>query len=271
MKSQEGKAIGVLDSGLGGLTVLRELGRLFPNESVVYFGDNANCPYGNRSGEEILELSVKALNFLKGRDIKIAAIACNTISVLIDKLRPLFDFPIVSIIEAACDEVAGMGIRRVGVFATKFTISQGLYGKLLCRRQPEMKVYGIPSPVLAALVDEARFDSPAARAETARLAAALRETDPEARHAILGCTHYPIVMDLFEEAAPDIHFINPAEAQAKAIGALLKEHGLLADGETPRLDIYTSGEKKQYEAAIGKLMIQRDAALHILRGHDKIK
>lgn len=266
MKNQTEKPIGVLDSGLGGLTVVRELERLFPRENIIYYGDNANCPYGNRSSEEILELSVNMLDFMKKQGVKTAAIACNTISVLIDKLRPRYDFPIISIIEAACENVADLGLERVGIFATKFTISQGLYDKLLRRLSPEMKVHGIPSPTLAALVDEAKFDSPATKAEAARLVSALREIDPETKHAVLGCTHYPVVIDLFEEAAPDINLINPAEAQAKAVGLLLEKKGLLSEAEKPRLDIYTSGERQQYEAAIRKLGIKREAALHIFRG-----
>ena len=276
MVRQDGQPIGVIDSGLVGLTVVRELRRLLPLERIAYFGDNANCPYGNRPREEILELSMAMLDFLGKKGIKIAAIACNTISALAGELRERYNFPIVSIIEAACEYTAGLGLSQAGIFATNFTISCGLYENLLRRQRPEIKAYGIPSPTLAALVDEGQFDSPAAREEARRLIAMLREKHPEARHAILGCTHYPIVIDLFEAEAPDIAFINPAEAQAKAVQSLLKKNGLLegeppegggqpyGTGKAPILEIYTSGETRQYDAALKKLNISRPLSVFVI-------
>ena len=265
MGEENRKRIGVLDSGLGGLTVAKELGRLLPLESVVYFGDNANCPYGNRPKEEILKLTIAMLDFLQKQDIKIAAVACNTISTLIDQLRERYDFPIVSIIEEACKYAAGQELSQVGVFATEFTIQQGVYEKLLKKLRPETQVYGKASRTLAAMVDEGRFYDPAVKEEIHALLAALLQEHPELKHIVLGCTHYPIVQDLFEQAAPGLSFINPAQVQAKAVGTLLSERGLLTDATASHLDIYTSGEKSQYEAALKKLDIRRPLTVHIIK------
>ena len=262
---QAQKKIGVLDSGLGGLTVVKELLQILPGESIVYFGDNANCPYGNRSREEILKLSSAMLDFLRERGVKIAAIACNTISTLIEPLRRCCEFPIVSIIEAASEYVAAMKLSQAGLFATEFTIRQGLYEKLIQKIHPKTKVYGQASRTLAALVDSGEFDSPAAKAEVASLLHTIKEAHPALDHIVLGCTHYPIVQGLFEQAAPDIKFINPAEVQAKAVQALLLQRGLLAETPEPCLDIFTSGNKTQYRKALKKLKIQRQANINIIK------
>jgi glutamate racemase len=261
MEKQTEKRIGVLDSGLGGLTLVREMERLLPHEGIVYFGDNSNCPYGNRPEEEILKLSTAMLDFLRGKGIKAAAIACNTISAIADRLRERYDFPIVSIIEAACESVAGMGLSKIAVFATEVTIRQGMYGKPLRRLCPKTEVFGLPSRTLAALIDSCRFDDSATESEVKSLLGALRESHPDIKHAVLGCTHYPIVGDLFAKSAPDITFINPALAQAGALKELLSERGLLCDTPQPELEICTSGEKTLYEAALKKLEIQRHAAI----------
>ena len=260
MEDQNDQPIGVIDSGLGGLTVVRELVNILPSESIAYFGDNANCPYGNRSSDEILKLSTAMLDFLGNKGIKIAAIACNTISVLGSELRKRYNFPLVSIIEAACSYAAELKVKQIGVFATNFTIRGGLYEKLLNRLNPEIKTCSIPSPTLASIVDEGQMDSPAARNEVKRLISELMEKSPDSRHVILGCTHYPIVMDLFKAEAPFITFINPAQAQAEAVKALLCKNSLLKrepiDGNnTAHLKIFTSGKERQYHAVLEKLNI----------------
>jgi len=261
MESQREKFIGVLDSGLGGLTVVRELERILPNESIVYFGDNANCPYGNRQKEEILNLSHAMLDFLQNRGVKIAAIACNTISTLVAGFRTRYGFPVVSIIEEACNYIARENLEQIAVFATEFTIKQGFYNTLLGQLSPETRVYGIPSRALAALVDEGDFYSTAIYEEVRSLLKLLRQNHPEVKHAVLGCTHYPIVQDIFEKEAPDISFINPAAVQADAVKALLTEGGLLNDTPAPLLDINTTGKKQPYEAAVKKLAISRPFAI----------
>jgi glutamate racemase len=255
------KRIGVLDSGLGGLTLVREMERLLPCESIVYMGDNSNCPYGNRSEEEILGLSYAMLDFLREKDVKIAAIACNTISTIADRLRERYEFPIVSIIETACESAAGMGLSKIAVFATEFTIRRSLYAKLLGRLSPNTEVFGFPSRTLATLIDSGRFDDSATEMEVKALLRNLSESHPDVRNVILGCTHYVIVEGLFKKSAPDINFINPAQAQAEAIKRLLSERGLLYDTPRSGLDIYTSGEKSLYKTALEKLGIRRHAVI----------
>ena len=266
------RPVGVLDSGLGGLTFVREMETLLPGESIVYYGDNANCPYCNRPREEILNLSISMLDLLQKQNVKIAAIACNTISIVADELRKHYEFPIVSIIEEVCEYTAGLKLAQVGLFATEFTISQGLYTTLIQRLSPETKVFGVSSRSLAALVDKGRFNAAEIVDEVRSLLNTLTMAHPEVEHIILGCTHYPIVLDLFEDLAPGLTFINPAWAQAKAVETLLSGRALLADSthnatEFPaheNLEIFTSGEKLTYETALKKLDIKRQANFTIV-------
>jgi len=265
MGNQKEKKIGVVDSGLGGLTVVRELERLLPEESIAYFGDNANCPYGNRPKGEILDLSRAMLDFMREQGVKIVAIACNTISILAGELRTQYDFPIVSIIEAACSHAAAQNFDQIGLFATEFTVKAGLYNTLIHSRSPETKVYGVPSRTLAALVDDAHFNENAAETEIRSMLDLLLKAAPRVKHVILGCTHYPLVQELFEKAAPGLSFINPAVLHAEAVKAQLEEQGLLRETPQPNLEIFTSGEKSQYERAITKLGIRGPFTLSIIK------
>lgn len=254
--------IGVLDSGVGGLTVVRELERLMPCESIFYYGDSANCPYGNRQKEEILELTLVMLDFLRKKGVKIVAIACNTISAIIDMYREAYDFPIVSIVEAASEYTASLELDEVGILATGFTINERIYETLIHSLRPNTRVYGQASRILAELVDAGRYDSPETRAEVNALLRALLKTQPDLRNIVLGCTHYTIVREQFLSAAPGITFIDPAPEQAKAVGAILERQGLLTGERKASLDIFTSGSEALYSSMLKKLEINIPASVH---------
>ena len=153
-----GNPIGVMDSGIGGLTVARELQRILPGEDIIYFGDSANCPYGNKTSDQIFELSSHMLQFLGDNGVKCTAIACNTISTMADRLRPCFDYKIVSIVEEAAKYVLREHLKSVGLIATEFTVASGKYAELIHEGDPECKVVGKGPPLLAALVDRGDFN-----------------------------------------------------------------------------------------------------------------
>jgi glutamate racemase len=173
----------------------------------------------------------------------------------------------VSIVEAACEYVArhtAPGKQAVGVFATEFTIRQGTYASLLKKLRPEIELFGVPSRTLAALIDEGRFDDPVIATEVESMLGNMKKVNSEVPQIVLGCTHYPIVQDIFEKAAPGIKFINPAKVQAEKVKAILSEQNILSDLAEPNLNIFTSGEKIQYDRAIKKLKIQRSYKLSII-------
>ena len=211
-----GNPIGVMDSGIGGLTVVRELQRILPGEDIIYFGDSANCPYGNKTSDQIFELSSHMLQFLGDNGVKCTAIACNTISTMADRLRPCFDYKIVSIVEEAAKYVLREHLKSVGLIATEFTVASGKYAELIHEGDPECKVVGKGSPLLAALVDRGDFNQHDINTEIRTQVDNILARE-KVENLILGCTHYPIVEENFHECYPEMHLINPALEQANAV------------------------------------------------------
>ena len=246
------RPIGVLDSGVGGLTVVQSLRELLPGEDLIYFGDSANCPYGNRTKEDILRLMNNILDFMESRQVKAIAVACNTLSTLYDEYAPQRHTPIFSIVQAAANDVARRQLKEVGLVCTEFTANSGLYEKLIDEQCPGLPVYTASNHNLASTLDQGRFDEVPdnVRANMERLFAKGR---PD--HVILGCTHYPIVADEFRKAAPGVTFLNPAHAQAEDIRKWLSENGLLREERKGRLDVYTSGETHFYREMCERLGI----------------
>ena len=239
------RPIGVMDSGIGGLTVVRELQRILPGEDIIYFGDSANCPYGNKSSDRIFELSCNMLRFLGENGAKCTAIACNTISTMVERLRPCFDYKIIGIVECAADYVVREGLDKVGLIATEFTVASGNYDALIHKGNPDCRVVGKGSPLLAALVDRGDFNRHDINLEiTTQVDNILAREKVE--NLILGCTHYPIVEENFRECYPGMKLINPALEQANAVQRFLAEEKALNPQEKGTFTICTSGDPQVY-------------------------
>jgi len=251
---QNERPIGVLDSGVGGLTVVRQLQRLLPGEDIVYYGDSANCPYGNRSEDEIFALAMNMLRHLEERQVKCVAIACNTISTLIDRLRPECPFPLLSIVEAGSDYVVREKLRRVGLFATEFTVKTGAYDKRIHAEAPDCEIISKGSPNLAALVDRGDFDQKAIDEEIYEQIDVILSRAP-VEELILACTHFPIVLENFHRCYPQLRFIDPAEQQAAGVRDLLVYRSLTNPQVRGKLAIETSGDPAVYLAISKKLKL----------------
>ena len=182
--------IGVMDSGIGGLTVVRELQRILPGEDIIYFGDSANCPYGNKTADQIFELSCHMLQFLGSNGVKCTAVACNTISTMAERLRPCFDFRIISIVEEAAKYVIREKLSSVGLIGTEFTVASGKYAELIHQGNPDCHVVGKGSPLLAALVDRGDFNQHDINLEITTQVDNILSRE-KVNDLILGCTHYP--------------------------------------------------------------------------------
>jgi len=272
--------IGVIDSGMGGLTVVRSLFLRNVPADIVYVGDNANVPYGNRPLDEIVELTLRMLKVLSEHNIRIVAIACNTISATIERLKPYWVYPIIDIISPVAQFLANCGESDIGLFATEFTVRSGLHAKLVGEINPGVHIHGVPSRRLAALIDESIEDESAIREEISSMLAQLAALHP-VHKVLLGCTHYPIVMDLFEKLAPEKEYIDPADLQAKAIIDLLNETELksrsiengregvsteiekqakgvlFSETAKPSLEIVTSGTEDAYRTMLSRLGIPK--------------
>lgn len=247
--------IGVIDSGVGGLTTVKECRKILPNESILYFGDNANVPYGNRSEEEIYRLTKNSIDFLIGKGVKAIAIACNTISAIIPKYFSDYQVPIISIIEPTAEKIVKEKIDEVGILATKFTIESKAYNKAIGARDSKIKVYGEACPELAGIIDRGTFTYEEVKDVVYKhMENILRDKD--LKNIVLGCTHYPIVENVFRDFRADINYINPAYEQVKYIEKWLEERDLRNKEANPKFEIYTSGSSENYYKMIDLLDIE---------------
>lgn len=251
---QNKRPIGVIDSGVGGLTVIRQLQRLLPGEDIIYFGDSANVPYGNRSEDEIFALTMNMLRYLEAQEVKCVAIACNTISTLVDRLRPECPFPVLSIVEAGADYIVREKLPRVGLLATEFTVQKGAYDARIHAKAPDCVVVSKGSPNLAALIDKGDFDQAAINEEIYAQVDVILAREP-VEDLLLACTHFPIVSDNFHACYPQLRLIDPAEQQAAAVRDLLVARGLINPQVRGTLTIATSGDPTVYLNVVKRLNI----------------
>ncbi len=237
--------IGVMDSGIGGLSVVKELEKILPHQDIIYFGDNLNCPYGSKSREQILDLSKRAVSFLQSQDVCCIVIACNTISTLAPLLREGCSIPIFSIVESAADLVIRLGLYSVGLIATEFTVKSGQYEQLIHKAFPECKIVSVDSPFLAEFVDRGESDDNIINDEIRKRVDAILSKMPVG-HLILGCTHYPLVERNFKMCYPNLELINPAEAQTLSVKKYLEKSDLLYESGSGSFNVFTSGNPLIY-------------------------
>ena len=250
LEMEKDKAIGVFDSGIGGLTVVREIMRNIPDERIIYFGDTARLPYGNKSRETIIRFSRQILHFLQTRDVKALVIACNTASALaLETIQKEVDIPIIGVVKTGA-KVACKTTRnnRIGVIATKATISSGLYTDFIHQIRPEAEVIGKACPLFVPLVEEGWRKDPVTREVAARYLEELKDKDIDT--LILGCTHYPLLRSLIGDIMGDqVTLVNPAYETALQLKELLQEHGIASDtkpqGENP-YEFYVSDAAESF-------------------------
>lgn len=242
------RPIGVFDSGVGGLTVLREILRRSPAESTVYLGDNARTPYGVRPDEEVLAFSMQSLDALAMRDVKAIVVACNTsTAVALGALRRRYDLPILGVIRPGASAAAlASRNRRVGVIATPATIRSHAYFAAIKDENPAVEVYEHATPALVPLVEAGFLTGPAAETTVAEsLAPLLGERDasgefifPKPAGAsidtlLLGCTHYPLLRSVIAaQVGERVAIVDSATATASALAELLSVNGLETPGSS---------------------------------------
>ena len=264
------RPIGVFDSGVGGLTVLREIVRRSPAESTVYLGDNARAPYGIRSDEEVLAFSTQSLDLLAEREVKAIVVACNTsTAVAIGALRRRYDLPILGVIRPGASAAAlATRNRRVGVIATPATIRSHAYFSAIKDENPAVEVYEHATPTLVPLVEAGELSGPIAESAVAdALAPLIGERDAAGESIfprppgatidtlLLGCTHYPLLRALIEtQVGERVAIVDSATATASALAELLGINGLEADqaGKGTHLQL-TTGDAGTFHALAGRL------------------
>jgi glutamate racemase len=238
------RPIGVFDSGVGGLTVLREILRRSPDESTIYLGDNARAPYGTRSDAEVRAFSTEALDALADRDVKAIVVACNTsTAVALGDFRRRYDLPILGVVRpGAVTAALTTRNRRVGVIATPATVRSHAYFAAIKDENPAVEVYEHATPAFVPLVEAGQLSGPEVEAAVADgLAPLLGERDPRGEFVfplpasaridtlLLGCTHYPLIGAVIAAIAGEgVAIVDSATATASALSELLAINGLEA-------------------------------------------
>lgn len=220
--------IGVFDSGVGGLTVAREIMSQLPNERIVYFGDTARVPYGSKSRDTIIKYSGQIIRFLKTQKVKAIVVACNTASaVALDEVKKELDIPIIGVIKAGARTAAAATKNgKIGIIATETTVNSKVYTHFLEELNPELSVIGKACPLFVPLVEEGTFlNDPITEEIASRYLAGLKQEEIDT--LILGCTHYPLISNTVGKVMGEsVTLVNPAYETARELKELLKEEGL---------------------------------------------
>jgi glutamate racemase len=242
--------IGVFDSGLGGLTVVRELRRVLPQESILYLGDTARVPYGSRSSATVIRYARGCAKVLTDRGIKALVVACNTVSaVALDMLRAEFDLPVLGVVEPGAEAAVAAALElerhtaqavRIGVLGTVSTIASGAYPRAVAALSTRLEVAVAAAPLLVPLVEEGWLSGDVPRLAVERYLTPLLAQ--QVRVLVLGCTHYPLLKETITEAArrlaeDQVVVVDSALATAQALSRLLQERGLAAAAKAPTLEL----------------------------------
>jgi len=222
------KAIGIFDSGVGGLTVTKQIFKKLPKENVIYFGDTARTPYGTRSAEIIRKFSVQNISFLSTQGVKLIVVACNTASaVALDYLTKIFQLPLMGVIlpgSKAAAEATKNG--RIGVIGTAGTIRSESYTKAIQKINKKIKVYSYPCPLFVSLAEEGFINKKATYLIAEEYLAPLKKKKIDT--LVLGCTHYPLLKNVIMKViGRDIILIDSAEETALEVKKVLQERDLI--------------------------------------------
>ncbi len=246
-QSEEVTRIGVFDSGVGGLTVLQEIYRQLPYESVLYFGDTARVPYGNRSAAEILAFTRETLNWMGQNQVKMAIMACNTSSALaLEAVRDEYDFPILGLILPGARAAARQG-QRIGVIATPATVRSNAYLQAIREANPHAQVWQAACPEFVPLIETNRLADPYTLAIAKEYLQPLLDRSIDT--LVYGCTHYPHLEPVLRQFVPhSVSFIDPAVHVVAAAAKELKLLGIQHYGKALPTRFTVSGDPKQFAA-----------------------
>lgn len=217
------RAIGIFDSGIGGLTVFKEIKKLLPKEDIVYLGDTARVPYGTKSKDTIIKFSVQNANFLVGLNVKMIVVACNTSSSFsLPILKRRYNIPVIGVIKPGAKEAANVTKnKKVGIIGTKATISSGVYERELRRLNPKIDVISVSCPLFVPLVEEDWLEESATRMIANRYLSPLKKKNIDT--IVLACTHYPLLKPIIRDVLGRVTIIDSAIQTAKAVKQIANE------------------------------------------------
>jgi glutamate racemase len=235
--------IGIIDSGVGGLTVAKEVMRQLPKETIYYLGDTARCPYGPRSAEEVKEFTWQMTEYLLQYDMKMLIIACNTATaVVLDEIQTQLDIPVIGVIHpGARAAIKHTYNRKIGVLGTIGTINSGAYEEALHSLHGSLEVSPLACPKFVPLVESGEYNSPTADRIIEETLSSMKDTEIDT--LILGCTHYPLLQSKIQEFMGNaVSVISSGDETAREISTILDYYNLLYSGiKVPVHRFFTSG------------------------------
>ncbi len=259
-ETMDNRPIGVFDSGLGGLTAVRKLMEIMPNEDIIYFGDTGRVPYGGRSKETITKYARQDIAFLQSFDIKAVVVACGTVSTTaLEIIEDDYSLPIFGVTEAAVRKAAKLTQNnKIGLIGTKASIMSGTYEKLIKKWAPEAEVYGQACPLFVPLVENGRIHKGDVVIETVAREYLSKIKEKGADVLILGCTHYPLLTEVISEIMGEgAALVSPGEETARFVARKLKELDMLS-GKTEGSRRYYVSDSTEDFARMASLFLQQD-------------
>jgi len=248
--------IGVFDSGIGGLTVVKELIRNLPGEDIVYLGDTARVPYGTKSGRTVIAYSRSNTEFLISKGIKLLVVACNTASsVSIPSLRAEFDMPVLGVIEPGTKKAVEVTNKnKIGVIGTPSTINSGAYTKAIENLNPDIKVISEACPLFVPLADEGWVEGEIVEGIAKEYLNPIKDSGIDV--LVLGCTHYPLLKNMIQKIVGDeITLVDSAQETASQIKQILVKKDLLNDSKTPsERDFYLTDVSDTFISVAGRFL-----------------
>ncbi len=254
----EDRPIGIFDSGVGGLTVLRAVEAVLPRENIIYFGDTARVPYGNKSKSTIIKFSMENIKLLLDKKVKIVVVACNTSSALaLDYLKQIFSIQLVGVIDAGVRKALAVSkTGRIGIIGTRATIRSGSYEKKILKENNSVKVYSKSCPLFVPLVEEGLLNGKITDSVIKMYLEELKRKDIDT--LILGCTHYPLLKRAISRYLKGTFIIDSAKEVALYTKEALKENNLLNSADSfGQKDFCVTDEPQQF-VKLAKLFLKRN-------------
>ena len=251
--------IGIFDSGVGGLSVFKELIKQLPNENVVYFADSANCPYGSKQKDEIINLSVRAVDFLLKEKCKVIVVACNTATAAaISFLRSNYDISFIGMEPAVKPASINSQTNSIAILATEGTFNGELYKETSGRYAKGVDLNIMVGDRLVGIVENALIEEPESLEYISGLIEPLIKKNID--HLVLGCTHYPFLIPVLEKIIPsDVKIIDPSPAVVKQLKRVLLENDLInRSGKKAKYTFFSSGDIKILEKMLGNITQQKE-------------
>jgi glutamate racemase len=255
----DNRPIGVFDSGLGGLTAVKELMNQLPGENIVYFGDTGRVPYGTRSNETVIKYVLQDIRFLLSFDIKLIIIACGTASsIALETVKNKFDVPIVGVVHSTAEQAVKISKnKKIGIIGTQGTINSGAYERKIMELDNQVQIFSKSCPLFVPLVENGYTDNQVARLVAEEYLNSLISEQVDT--LILGCTHYPLLKKVIADVmGHHVNLIEPGVEVARHTKALLDKNNMLANPKTESIHRYFVSDNVENFSNLGSLFLQKE-------------